>query len=433
MNTSTRPRLLAGVTAVLATALLASACSGSSSSNTPATAAASTTTSSEPITLSINVFGDAFPASVYRAYEKAHPNITIKENRADYGAHHTNLQAHLTAGAGAGDVEAIEVGQIAGFLGEGDKFVNFKDQGVDLSQWGEAKVKQSTATDGSVIGLGTDTGGLAVCYRKDLFQAAGLPTDRTKVSGLWKSWEDYVAAGDTFVAKTPNVKWYDAAGHLFTGILAQQQNTFYDADGQLIAKTNPAIKQAWDLSVKSIQAKQSAALAEFSPEWNSGFVQGKFATITCPAWMLAYIRNNAPATKGKWDVATVPGGSGNWGGSWLTVPKQGKHTQEATDLVEYLTSEANALAVLKEYGNFPSLVDTWTKPEVTGLKDAFFSEAPVGEIFPASFKNLPPQTAGPQSGVIGVAFNNALNKVEQGADPDEAWNAVQKDIDAAAG
>lgn len=339
--------------------------------------------------------------------------MTIKENRADYGTHHNNLQAHLAAGSGTADIEVIEIGQIAGYLGQGDKFVNFNDQGVDPKQWSDAKIKQATATDGSLIGLGTDIGGLAICYRTDLFKAAGLPTDREAVGKLWPTWDDYVKAGSDFIAKTPDkkVKWYDGADHVMTGILAQQKNTFYDDNGDVIAGTNPVVKQAWDLAVKSIQAKQSAALAEFSPEWNTGCQQGQFATITCPAWMTAYIRNNAPETKGKWDIATVPGGSGNWGGSFLTVPKQGKHIAEAVDLAKYLTTPETAIEVFKKFGNYPSPVKTWAMPEVKDAKDAFFSDAPVGEIFPKSFANLPEQAAGPQSGVGSPAVAREPGRV----------------------
>ena len=49
-------------------------------------------------------------------------------------------------------------------------------------QWLPWKYAQATTADGSdTIGLGTDVGGLAMCYRQDLFEKAGLPTDRDEV------------------------------------------------------------------------------------------------------------------------------------------------------------------------------------------------------------------------------------------------------------
>ncbi len=48
--------------------------------------------------------------------------------------------------------------------------------------------------------------------------------------------------------------------------------------------------------------------------------KGTFATILAPAWMMDYIKQQAPDTSGKWDIAALPGGGGNQGGTQLTVP-----------------------------------------------------------------------------------------------------------------
>jgi cellobiose transport system substrate-binding protein len=390
------------------------------------------------IKLTINVFGDNFSLpdnrELYDRYEKAHPNVTIVENRSDFGTHHQTLQARLTAGSGAADLEVVEVGQVSGFIGQPDKFVNFTEHDVDTKQWTESTVQRASTPDGgTLIGLPTDIGGLAMCYRKDMFAQAGLPTERDEVSALWPTWEDYVDVGDRFTAKVPKVKWFDAGGHVFLGILGNDEETYYNADGELIVEENDAVRDAWDLTVSAIERKQSAALPEFTPEWNTGFQQGQFATVTCPAWMMGYIQANAPKTKGKWDIATIPGGSGNWGGSYVTVPAQGKNVDAAVELAKWLTAPEQNIALFKTIGNFPSQRSTWSQPEVANFTSEFFSGAPAGKIFPRSLEDAPVQVYGPQSGVIGTTFAGALNSVEQGTDPDEAWDKAMTDIDAAAG
>ncbi|UVS81548.1 ABC transporter substrate-binding protein [Actinokineospora sp. UTMC 2448] len=392
-----------------------------------------------PVTLTVNVFGDNFSLpddrSLYDEYERLHPNVKIIENRSDFGTHHQNLQARLTAGTGAADLELIEVGQVAGYVGQTDKFVNFRDQGVDTAAWTDATLARASTPDGSaLIGLPTDIGGLAMCYRADLFKAAGLPTDRDEVSRLWPTWEDYVATGDRFLSKAPDkARWFDAGGHVFTGVLGNEKETFYNANGDLIVAENPAVKAAWDLTARAIKSGQSAALPEFTPEWNTGFQQGQFATITCPAWMMGYIKSNAADTEGKWDIARIPGGSGNWGGSYVTVPSQGRNTAAAVELAKWLTAPEQAVKLFQKIGNFPSQRGTWEQPEVKDFSAPFFNNAPAGEIFPASLADAPVQVVGPQSGVIGSTFAVALNSVEQGGDPDEAWAKAMSDIEAAAG
>ena len=417
-----------GIVATLAaTALILTACGSSGGSSDDGVT-----------TLTINVFGDSFSLkdnrSVYDEYEKAHKGVKIVENRSDFGTHHQNLQARLTAGSGAADLEVIEVGQVSGFIGQTDKFVNFKDKGVDTAQWTESTVQRASSPDGkTLIGLPTDIGGLAMCYRTDLFAQAGLPTDRDEVSALWSTWEDYVDVGSQFVTKAPGVKWFDAGGHVFTGILGNEKETYYNAEGDLIVEKNKAVKDAWDLTTKAIKAGQSAGLAEFSTEWNTGFQKGQFATITCPAWMMGYIQGNAPDTKGKWDIAKIPGGSGNWGGSYVTVPSQGKHIDAAVELAKWLTAPEQNIKLFKAIGNFPSQESTWSQPEVADFASEFFSNAPAGKIYPESLENAPVQVVGPQSGVIGNTFAGALNSVEQGTDPGKAWDSAMSDIEAAAG
>src|SRR6266545_6094372 len=215
MRSAQRTHAVVGLLA--ASALILAACS-----KNDAPAGSGGDTPSGPVTLTINVFGDNFslPAdrSVYDEYQKAHPNVTIMENRTDFGTHHQNLQARLTAGSGTADLEVIEVGQVAGYIGQQDKFVNFLGEGVDAGQWTPAIVQRASTSDHkTLIGLPTDTGGLAMCYRTDLFAAAGLPTKRDEVSALWKSWQDYLDTGSRFLQKAPkNVKWFDAGGHVFT-------------------------------------------------------------------------------------------------------------------------------------------------------------------------------------------------------------------------
>ncbi|NED57765.1 carbohydrate ABC transporter substrate-binding protein, partial [Micromonospora aurantiaca] len=71
--------------------------------------------------------------------------------------------------------------------------------------------------------------------------------------------------------------------------------TFFDRSGKLVAGENPAVKNAWDTTVKIQEAGLSAGLKSFEPSWGSGFKQAKFATIACPSWMLGVIKENAGA------------------------------------------------------------------------------------------------------------------------------------------
>jgi len=418
----------AAFTAVAGLLLAGPALAGCSSSSTP-----TATEETGPITLTINLFGDFGYKDLYAKYHELHPNITIKENIADYNAHHKNALAHLVAGSGTADIEAIEIGQIAGFIPHAAKFTNFLDYGVNADQWTPQRAKTGSSADGkTMFGISTDTGGLALCYRPSLMKKAGLPDDPDGLSAKLATWDDYIAVGKDFQAKIgdKNVHWFDAASNVFNAIVAQAPQGQYDDAGNVITDKNPAVKAAWDTTVKGIQAGESASLGAFTPEWNTGFQKGGFATITCPAWMMSYIKSNAKDTAGDWNIAKIPGtGGGNWGGSYLTVPKVGKHIKAAVDLAKWLTDPEQETWLFTNKGNFPADKALWTKPEVTGFKDPFFSNAPVGQIFSDSAAKLTFQPLGAHAGEIGNAIGNGLVSVEQGkATPDAAWIKALADV-----
>jgi cellobiose transport system substrate-binding protein len=404
-----------------ATAVVASTASGSSQ---------------DKITLRVGLFGDFGYHDLYQKYEKAHPNIDIKEDVQSYPDHHANLAKHLAVGSGADDIESIEVGFIANFKSQPSNFVNMNKLGVKKlkSQWLDWKWRQSVAPNGAQIGLGTDVGSLAICYRRDLFKKAGLPTSRAAVSKLWPTWQAYVATGKRFQKHAPKgASFFDSGSNVFNAMIGQLNPAYYNAKGKVVVASNPKVKAAWALTMKAVKAHESAGLTTFSNEWNTGYKKATFATVTCPAWMMGYIQGQAPKSKGKWDIAAVPGGGGNWGGSFLTVPKQGSHPKEAYDLAKYLTSPASETYVFKQTGNLPSQPKLLKSKAVLAFKNPFFNNAPVGKIFGTSAMKLKPQILGPHQGDIQTASTNAIQRVEQRKqDPAKSWKQFLKDVKAVA-
>jgi cellobiose transport system substrate-binding protein len=398
---------------------------------------AASTAAGEPqqdVTLTISLFGDFGYKDLYRQFERSHPGVTIKESIQDYAVHHSNLAKSVATGAGAADVEAIEVGFIAQFKAQPDRFVNLRQHGAGAlkSRWLPWKWQQALGRKGEIVGLGTDVGSLAICYRRDLFQRAGLPSDRAAVSKLWPTWQAFVQAGRRFQANAPKgVTFFDSGSNVYNAMVGQLNPAYYDRSGKVIASSNPRVKSAWNLTMQAIQAGQSAGFAAFSNDWNTGFKKGSFATVTCPAWMMGYIQGQAPATKGKWDIARVPGNGGNWGGSFLAVPKQSKNQALAAELVKFLTSPASEAYIFKQTGNLPSQPALLKSKAVAGFKNPFFNNAPVGQIFATSALRLKPQIIGPQQGAIQTASSNAIQRVEQKKQsPAKSWSQFLKDVKA---
>lgn len=385
-------------------------------------------------TLVVKTFGQFGYDELYRQYEAAHPGFKIKEeNIAKLGDYSPKLQQWLAAGSGAGDVVAIEEGVLVQFMGQPDKFVNLLDHGAasvkgNFLDW---KWQQALTRDGAkLVGLGTDVGAQGMCYRTDLFAKAGLPTDREKVGALWPTWDAYLATGQRFTAARTGAGFFDSAGNIYQNILMQQgDHTYYDTGNKLVIDSNPGVKTAWDQTVQMIAAGLSADIAAYSPQWNAGFKDGKFATIPCPSWMLATIEKQAgPENAGKWDVAKVPGNGAVRGGSFLSVPTQSKHQAAAAELATFLTSPKGQTQAFTAKNNFPSSPQAIDDPAVRSAVNKYFNNAPVGQIFGDSVKALKPVYLGPGNLAVGDRVTAALTAVEQDKlSAGEAWTKALDD------
>lgn len=398
--------------------------------------AASSGSEDGPITLTIDLFGSFGyqEAGLYEKYEQLNPGITIKqtdtEDEQDYWK---SLQTRLVGGGGLADIQAIEVGRITSVTQrQADKFEDLTQYGAGEleGEFTEAKWAAATTSDGEVLGLGTDIGPQAMCYRSDLLEKAGLPTDRKQLAEAWSTWDDYLTLGEEYTANAPDDSaWIDSVGSLYAVMIGQEEQRYYNESGNLIYEDNPAVETAWDTAAEAAQSGLSAKLDQWSPQWNQAFAAGSFATLPCPAWMLGYIKGQAgDAGEGKWDIAALPGGAGNWGGSYLAVPAAAEHKDEAYDLIQWLTAPEQQAELFRKQGNFPSA--TGAIETITDATDPYFNDAPIGQIFGDAAKETPVQVLGIHDKSISDQIINGLSEVERkGTPPDEAWSNAMKGVD----
>lgn len=190
------------------------------------------------------------------------------------------------------------------------------------------------------------------------------------------------------------------------------------------------MKAAFDLTAQAAEDGLIGNQTQFQPAWDTTIANSKFAAMSCPPWMLGYIKGKSkPEAAGKWDVAQSPV-SGNWGGSFLTVPKSGKNTEEAAKLAAWLTAPEQQAKLFGVQGSFPSTPAAYDSTEVTTAKNDMTGAAPIGTIFAEAAKNIPVQTIGPKDQIIQQGLtDNGVVLVTQGKSPEEAWKNAVKTID----
>ncbi len=433
LRMKSRARVMAAVSAVSALGLVVS-CGGSDGGTGGGK-------KDGKVTITMGLFGvmGFKETGLLDQYMKEHPDVVIKADVAgDEQTYYTALQTHLAAGSGLKDIQGIEIGRAKELSDtQKDKFVDLAGvTGTDhFLPW---KQSQVTTADKKVIGLGTDIGPMAVCYRKDLFEQAGLPTDRDEVAKLWEGdWSKYVDTGKRFKqeSKADKVAFMDSSSGLFNAMIYGNSQQFYDKEGELIYGTNPVVKDAWKLASEAATSDLTAKLRQFQPGWDPGLANSTFATTVCPAWMLAHISEKAgPKNKGKWDVAKAPKGA-NWGGAFLGVMEKSPVKKEAQELVAWLTAPEQQAYLFKKIGNFPSSQTALSLPEVVDAKSDYFSGAPIGKIFSAAAQEIPDeQVLGRKDGTIKDIFSQGLTLIEaQNKSANEAWKTTETRIEKAAG
>lgn len=415
-----RARLALGVMMTLTLGMTAAACGGGDDG----------TTADGKIKVSVATFNEFGYEDLIDEYNSMQDDVVLEQVKVGtWDDAKANLYTKLAAGSGLSDIEAIEGDAIAAVLAESNAFADLSDPDLD-GRWLDFVSEKGTNADGQLIGYGTDVGPEGICYRADLFEEAGLPTDRDEVAAMLGTWDDYFATGEKFVAEMPDTAWYDSSGALGQAMLNQVANPF-EADDDTIQTDNPELEGVWE-DVTGNSATLSTQLAQWGDDWTASFQNDGFATTFCPGWMLGIIEGNAEGVEG-WDIADVfPGGGGNWGGSYLTVPSQGDHVEAAQKVAAWLTAPEQQAKAFAAKGPFPSQVEALVAPEIVDAVNPYFNDAAIGQIYANRAEAITVQPyKGPKYSDILTAFQAAVLRVDEGAqEPDESWEQFQTDVAA---
>ncbi len=191
MSVTTRGTRVAGIALAAITALGGIAACGSDDKNEQA--------EGKPSKLIISTFGEFGYEDLLKQYEKD-TGIKIEQRKvAQLGEYRPTLVRALATGKGAADVVALEEGILNEFKSNPANWVDLAPLVADHSKeylpW---KYELGKAPDGRLIGLPTDVGSMAVCYRRDLFEKAKLPVERDEVTALWPTWEAFIDTGKKY-------------------------------------------------------------------------------------------------------------------------------------------------------------------------------------------------------------------------------------------
>lgn len=369
-------------------------------------------------------------------YLADNPDVKIK--LTEVGSSQETAQALTTALAGGKvpDLVLIQGDDLPKFVENPQNFIDLNTLGAgdiesDYVPW---VYQQAVASDGASIGVPTDAGGMAMAYRADLLEEAGLPSGIDEVTAEWSTWEDFIDFGVKYVDVTGKPFLDNVSTSVFFDTVNQVTEKYYSPDGEVVYDTNPQVKDAFDLAVTAYEAGIGADLAAFSAGWTAGKGNGDFAAMAAPSWMLSGIKTDAPDTAGDWRVVAVPGVAGNWGGSYLAIPARAKNPDAAWAYIKAMQSPEAQLEKFNESGTLATTVEALAAPEVQEYGDEFFGDSRIGAVMSDSITQFTPFLNGPDTGAIGTGLQNALISMEDGTvAPADAWKTALNNVDQALG
>ncbi|WP_026531885.1 ABC transporter substrate-binding protein [Arthrobacter sp. H41] len=269
---------------------------------------------------------------------------------------------------------------------------NAEDQFVDWT-WGQVTFGE----DDAVYAVPQDSGPMAMYYRADLFEAAGIEVPTT--------WEEYAAAAEQVKAEGAYITNFPRSDvNWFAGMVWQAGGQWFANDGE-----------AWDVNLTGEESEQVATywqdllsedlvstLPSFSDEWNASFNEGQQWTWVSAVWGATTLSDAAPDTAGKWAVAPMPqwedGGesAGNWGGSSTAVLKGSENPAEAAAFALWLNTDPEALALANELGGLYPAAESAAELEAFAGGVEFYGGQPIYDVFAEASSNVDPDfTWGP--------------------------------------
>lgn len=414
MNSRAMRRSAAAVAAFSATAIVLAGCtSGGDTGGGDAGGDAGSDT------LTLATFNDFGYTDELLAEFTAETGIEVVHNKASTSDDARANFFQKLGNTGLADVEGVEIDWFAEMMQYSDLLTPVPDD--VKGRWIDFKEAAATDAEGNLVAYGTDIGPQGICYREDLYEAAGLPTDRESVEALFPTWDAFFDVADDYTEATGQ-PFVDSANAVLQGIMNQLEYTYEEPDGAIIATENPDVRESYDTVVERA-VPISAYAGQWSDDWFASLAGGEFATMLCPGWMLGIIEGNAPETEG-WNIANAfPGGGGNWGGSYLVVPANGANVEAAQQLADWLTAPEQQLKAFENAGTFPSQSEALESPILLDSTNEYFNDAPSGQILTdrADAITVTP-FKGPQYFQYHNALQDAVTRVFDGLeDPETSW------------
>jgi multiple sugar transport system substrate-binding protein len=210
------------------------------------------------------------------------------------------------------------------------------------------------------VAFSWDIGPSTYFYRADIFEEVGLPSDPEEVAKLISTWAGVLEAAKK--VNIPGQRWLLPDAVTLYQTFFHNRN-FYDEKLNLMLD-RPGDIDCLNVVIEMRKNKLDMNAGMWGTEGYAALDTGGLVSVITGSWYGGFLKDDIdPDGAGNWRATVLPGGLSGMGigGSFLVIPKQGKHPAEAWALLEYLCATAkgqNDMFEAVDY--FPSFKPAWT-------------------------------------------------------------------------
>ena len=250
------------------------------------------------------------------------------------------LQTALTSGGEVPDILAMEIGMVGKFYEMGIcEDISAEPYNIDQELLIPYLAEIGTDNDGTFIGIPNTAGPGGLFYRRDLAKEYLGTDDPDEISAMMPTWQDFIKVGKDVVSKSGgSVSMIPGMDSLVYPMV--NQTGLKDGDKLMVSEN---FTETFNLLKEVKAANIDGGMDIWTPAWNASFAQGNVLCYPGSCWFQSFvIEPNDPDGSGNWGVASVPGGSYNWGGIWWGMYNQSKNKDAVAAWMRYELSPQGA-------------------------------------------------------------------------------------------
>ena len=366
-------------------------------------------------------------------YTAKHPDVTFKIVDMAKADLEQKLQTQLASGSTKSlpDIVLVEDYNAPKYLQSFPGSFEPLSGKIDHSVFAKYKVDLMTMK-GKVYGLPFDSGVTGTFYRKDMIEKAGF-TEKD-MQGI--TWDRFIEIGKKVEAATgKKMLGIDPNDPSLIRVMMQSAGRWYfDKDGKLDIKNNPALRAALEVQAKLFKSnvvKPTAGWADYVGAVNRGDV----ATITAGVWITGTVKAEK-SQAGMWSVAPtpllgIPGsvGASNLGGSSWYVLAGAKEKAAAIDFLNEVWAKDVDFyqTILTDRGAVGTLMAS-RNGKVYSEADPFFGGAKVWQSFSDWLTKVPSVNYGMYTYEADAAVAAQLPGLMQGVPMDKVLENIHNQL-----